>query len=184
MQNDLAEAPQQAYQDIYDNTNGMLDDLANFWHHSAAHFSKNKAVIGYEIMNEPFAGNAYADPTLLLPGVAGRKNLARMNAAVAKAVRAVDRDHMLFFEPVTWGMVFDGKIAGSGFSEVPGGDEYMNRSTFSYHYYCSTFASKWESKPMMQRAICDKAVGPLVFEAVSGDLKRFGGAQLMTDCTD
>jgi hypothetical protein len=36
---------------------------------------------------EPFAGNFYADPTLLLPGVAGKKNLERMYAATSAAIR-------------------------------------------------------------------------------------------------
>ena len=31
MTNTLAEAAGQAYQDLYDNRNGMLDDLRNFW---------------------------------------------------------------------------------------------------------------------------------------------------------
>ena len=67
-----------------------------------------------EIINEPFAGNFYADPLLLVPGVAGKKNLQRMYDHVAPSIRAHDRRHMIFFEPVTWGMIFDGGIVGSG----------------------------------------------------------------------
>ena len=67
-----------------------------------------------EIINEPFAGNFYADPLLLVPGVAGKKNLQRMYDHVAPSIRAYDTNHMIFFEPVTWGMIFDGQIVGSG----------------------------------------------------------------------
>ena len=95
------------------------------------------SVIGYELINEPFAGNFYADPLVLVPGVAGRTNLQRMYDHVAPRIRAHDTRHMIFYEPVTWGMIFDGKIVGSGFSHVPGGAEWANVSAFSYHYYVS-----------------------------------------------
>lgn len=101
----------------------MLDSLVDMWKHSASQFKGNTNIIGMEIMNEPFAGDTYSDPSLFLPGVAGSKNLARMNEAVAKGIREVDEDAVIFYEPVTWGMIFDGKIAGSGFDQVPGGDE-------------------------------------------------------------
>ena len=63
---------------------------------------------------EPFAGNLYEDPTLALPGVAGKKNLQRMHDSVARRIRAADLRHNIFFEPVTWGMVLDGNVTGCG----------------------------------------------------------------------
>lgn len=56
MMNTLTEAAAHAYQDLYDNTGGMLDDLAHFWAASAQQFANVSSVIGYEIINEPFAG--------------------------------------------------------------------------------------------------------------------------------
>ena len=88
---------------------------------------------------------------------------------------------MIFYEPVTWGMLFEGKIAGSGFTQVPGGPEYRNRSCFSFHYYCASFVPDWEHKPTEQKLICDHVTGPLVMEAVKKDLKTLGGAQMMTE---
>ena len=81
-------------------------------------------------MNEPFAGNAYADPAILLPGEAGRRNLQRMYDAVGVAIRDTDPDHIQFYEPVTWGMIFDGSVTGSGLIRLPGGDP--ERAAFSY----------------------------------------------------
>ena len=51
MLNELSEAAATAFQDIYDNKNGMLDDLAAFWRYSAQQFRNEPAIIGYEIMN-------------------------------------------------------------------------------------------------------------------------------------
>ena len=181
MENTLSEAAATAYQDIYDNNHGMLDDLAAFWRYSAAQFKDVGAVIGYETMNEPFAGNFYADPTLLLPGNAGRKNLARLHEAAAGAIREHDDRHLVFYEPVTWGMLFDGKIVGSGFQQVPGGPAYRNRSVFSYHYYCATFVQNWRKHPTAQKLVCDHLTGPLVFQAVKKDLAHLGGAAMMTE---
>ena len=159
----------------------MLDDLSAFWARSAQRWRDEPAVIGYEVMNEPFAGDVFKDPLLFLPGVAGRKNLARMNDAVATAIRAHDEQHLVFYEPVTWGMVLDGKATGSGYDHVPGGPAFANRSVMSYHYYCSTFDPGYDTHPIMRKAVCDDTVGPLVFKAVDEDLAKVGGAQMMTE---
>jgi len=103
--------------------------------------------------------------------VAGKKNLQRMNDAVSAAIRAVDEKKIIFYEPVTWGMVFSGdkvEVAGSGFEHAPDGD-----SAFSFHYYCNSFGGKPE--------VCDKTVGPLVFKAVKDDVKKLGGAAMQTE---
>jgi len=78
-------------------------------------------------------------------------------------------------------MIFDGNKTGSGYDHVPGGDEFIDRSAFSFHYYCSTFSPNYNSKPRMQKAICDRTFGPLVFQAVDEDLAIFKGAAMMTE---
>ena len=52
---------------------------------------------------------------------------------LGKAIRAIDQNHMIMYEPVTWGMIFNGKIVGSGINHPPGGAQYANKSAFSYH---------------------------------------------------
>ena len=133
------------------------------------------------MINEPFAGDVYKNPLYFVPGEAGSKNLMPMYDNIAKAIREEDETHIIFFEPVTWGMVFDNKIAGSGFDHVPGGDNYRNRSSFSYHYYCSSFDPNWKDRPEWTKIICDDIMGNLIFEAVDEDLKTFGGASMLTE---
>jgi endoglycosylceramidase len=53
--NELAEASSQAYSDLYHNVRGMRDDFAAFWRATAHRFA-NSSILGYEIINEPFAG--------------------------------------------------------------------------------------------------------------------------------
>lgn len=171
--NCLTEAAGQAYQDLYDNTNGMLDDFIQFWSKSSQFWTGNKNVIGYELINEPFAGDVYADPLLFLPGNAGRWNLQPTYEKVAPAIRQFDEQHLIFYEPVTWGMLLDGKIVGSGFTDVPGGQAYRNRSVLSYHYYCASFGG--------YRFLCDDILGPEMFRAVAADVAGFGGSSMLTE---
>ncbi len=39
-----------------------------FWTHVAERFADNPYVLGYEIMNEPWCGNTWQEPDLLVPG--------------------------------------------------------------------------------------------------------------------
>jgi len=65
----------------------------------------------------------------MAPGVADAMNLEPFYDVVQQGIRAVDDQHLVMFESVTWD---DVKI---GFSQVPGGDAYGNMSALSYHYY-------------------------------------------------
>ena len=197
--NELTEAAATAYQDLYDNKlgvnadgtrSGMLDDLAAFWRESAIVW-KGVSGVFFEIINEPFAGNFYRDPLILLPGNAGSKNLQRMYDAVAAEIRTVDVDRVIFYEPVTWGMIFEGKILGSGFSHVPGGSEWANASALSWHYYCDTFMPNYNKQTPAQinltRLVCDDVMKTLIFEAIALDIKTLGGAAMMSEglaCSD
>ena len=72
----------------------MLDDMANFWAHSAGVFAANPAVVGYELINEPWAGDVYKTPELFLPGVAGSRNLQPTYDRMATAIRSIDDTHV------------------------------------------------------------------------------------------
>jgi hypothetical protein len=50
-------------------------------------------------------GDIYKDPFLLLPGEAGQKDLSLLYDAIVPAIREVDSNTLIFYEPVTWGMV-------------------------------------------------------------------------------
>jgi endoglycosylceramidase len=100
MANCATEAAAQAYQDLYDNHEGMLDDMVGFWGRAAAELAATPGILGFELINEPFAGDFYKDPLIMAPGVAGRRNLQKMHDAVAAAIRKVDAAHLIFYEPV------------------------------------------------------------------------------------
>lgn len=125
----LTEATSAAFQNLYNNTDDLLDSWTAFWAKAASGFKDFHNVIGYELINEPWAGDIYSDPLLLVPGVADKKNLGPVYDVLSKAIREHDQQHCIFFEGVTW------DDFGVGFRNVPGGELYRNRSVLSYHYY-------------------------------------------------
>jgi endoglycosylceramidase len=140
-----------------------------------------------QLMNEPFAGAVLRYPDLLLPGVAGARNLQPLYDAAGAGIRSTNQKHIIFYEPVDWGMVFEGRYVarlqavcslilywrfiqllssrylGTGISAVPGGPQWANVSCLSYHYYCSSFGGS--------RSVCDDAVGPDMFHSMKDEVR-------------
>eukprot|EP00475_Leptophrys_vorax_P035095 TRINITY_DN5745_c0_g1_i1.p1 TRINITY_DN5745_c0_g1~~TRINITY_DN5745_c0_g1_i1.p1 ORF type:complete len:531 (-),score=105.03 TRINITY_DN5745_c0_g1_i1:143-1735(-) len=129
---ELTKSASYAYQSIYSNRDGLRDSFANCWKVVAAHFRHAKNIVGYNLINEPFAGDIWQNPALLVPGVADTFNLQPLYNVVARAIREVDEDTLILFEGVTWDNLW------LGFTDVPGGEDYRNRSVLSYHHYYIT----------------------------------------------
>jgi endoglycosylceramidase len=55
-----------AFDGLYKNKDGLLDKMMDFWTVVSARFAANDNVIGYDILNEPWAANLYYEPSLLL----------------------------------------------------------------------------------------------------------------------
>ena len=49
-------------------------------------------------MNEPWCGDVYVDPTLLVPGVADRRNLQPAYDVINAEIRKHDQDRIILFE--------------------------------------------------------------------------------------
>eukprot|EP01101_Sappina_pedata_P006105 TRINITY_DN2952_c0_g1_i2.p1 TRINITY_DN2952_c0_g1~~TRINITY_DN2952_c0_g1_i2.p1 ORF type:complete len:493 (-),score=126.54 TRINITY_DN2952_c0_g1_i2:52-1530(-) len=148
-----------ACQNLYDNVDGLADSWANFWGKVAQTFVAYENVLGYELMNEPWAGDAYLDPLLMIPGEADKKNLLPFYERAAKVIRQYDEETPIFFEGVTWDDVV------SGFDSVPGGPDYANRSVLSFHFYQPPNLSPWEQL----KTFSDKA-------------KKLGCGWFLTEC--
>lgn len=61
----------EAFEALYDTSEGAQGPLAawaGFWTHLAQEFRDNEAVLGYELINEPWAGDIFSHPSLLIPG--------------------------------------------------------------------------------------------------------------------
>ncbi len=79
----------------------LLDEYARGWRHVARRFHARKGVLGYDILNEPFPGSqlgACANPA----GCPTFDNgpLATMTRKATRAIRSVDRRHIVWQEPL------------------------------------------------------------------------------------
>jgi len=119
-----------AFERLYTNQDGLLDEWAAFWHAAAKAFKGNPAVLGVELINEPWAGDVCAHPTLMLPSRADGLRLQPAYDKLSEAVRAADPARLVFFAAVT----FDDFVP-VGFSHPPGGPIHNRTSVFAYHYY-------------------------------------------------
>src|SRR5689334_20250053 len=85
----LAPATIDAFRQFFVGTAGVQDDFAAAVTVVARRFAREPAVLGYEIMNEPLA-------FFLSDGDA---RLLAFHVKIARAIRAVDRRHLVAFEP-------------------------------------------------------------------------------------
>jgi endoglycosylceramidase len=51
----------------------LRDKFVRFWAAVAERWRDSQYILGYELLNEPWAGNVLLEPDLLIPGVADRK---------------------------------------------------------------------------------------------------------------
>ncbi len=98
-------------------------------------FGDRPAVLGFELINEPWAGDTVNNPKLLLPSYADKNMLQPAYDYIANKIRQVSEDVLVFFAAVTWD-----DIIPNGFTHAPGGTDADSEaasahSVFAYHYY-------------------------------------------------
>lgn len=116
---------------------GLEDSYAAAWQQIASVFAGNSAVIGYDIMNEPFAGTSWL-PTLLGSPFFGDQQLTPMYNQVAAAIRSVDPNTALIVEPANPATSEIGAILGL---PVNLGKIYDPNVILAFHDYCAGSAT-------------------------------------------
>lgn len=87
-----SDAAGSAYQALYQNKDGLRDAWASMWAYVAAAFKGQSAVLGLELINEPWAGDAERDIWLMIPGVTDKQLLQPAYDALNGVIRAADPD--------------------------------------------------------------------------------------------
>jgi endoglycosylceramidase len=124
----------------------LQDAYAAAWRHVATYFRDDNAVMGYDLLNEPFPGSQWY--SCLSPAgcpVFDKQYLAPFVTKVLKAVRSADSRHLVFYEPQ---LSFDFS-AGTSI-----GDPGDARTGFAFHAYCAAAVGAPETPPT--RAACDQ----------------------------
>jgi len=122
------------YADLYTNGRGIRDSFVAYWEHLAAEFKDEPNVLAFELMNEP--GLTYNFWSF--PGFIDSHYLQPLYDIVATAIRKIDPERVILFEPTTWSDEWPdvvGKIFESHLSHAPGGLVHASKSVYAYHYY-------------------------------------------------
>jgi endoglycosylceramidase len=119
-----------AYEALYTNKHNLTNVWGAFWAKTASVVRDLDNVLGFELINEPFAGNPYGDPLIMSPGIAESWRLQGAYDTLVQHIRQVDDKTLIFFAGTTWT-----NTHAAGFKHAPGGHQEANRSVFAYHYY-------------------------------------------------
>jgi endoglycosylceramidase len=167
-----------SWQSFYDNEQGVQDAFVKFWQVVATKFKDNKNLLGYELLNEPWAGDIYSNPDQLAPHVSDDVNLAPLYKKLHEGIRQVDNEHILFFEPTV--IITELPLetfSTTGLKQGPGGPAYNDRQVYSFHLYCILMDSHGE--PLDNRLCRDYEQEN--FKIRTLDLNKLGTAGFMTE---
>ncbi|MET8332662.1 cellulase family glycosylhydrolase [Streptosporangium canum] len=181
--------------DHFWNTTGehpeLMDHYARAWRAVADHFKDDPAVIGYDLMNEPWGGS--------VQGAAFENGpLAELYRRTIAQIRSVDQDNWIFLEPqavgVNWGLPsglprFDDPRAGEpriGLAPhvyplpLDLGEDYVGAS----REWTDTTLGWWRSNMLR---LAERQGGPVILGEFGLDTTRPGATELverMLEMTD
>lgn len=173
----LTYAVNEAFGMLWNNKNKLLDRFETYWSTVAAAFKDNKFVIGYEIMNEPWPGDLYKNPLVMVPGFTEYLNMQNAYDRISAAIRKVDPNHNICFEPATWLNNYR-----SGFTHPPGGFKYSNSSILCYHYYDSVNLNYKKTINARVRDIKRLRTGGILSEFFISGPKGPNNTKIMEEC--
>jgi len=130
-------------------------------------------VLGYELINEPWAGDIYRFPQYFSRlGEADKVNLIPFYTLLHQTVRKNDNNHLVFYEKATVDI-----FGASGFTAGPGGKPYNDRQVYSYHVYCGPNDPQGDPRNIIECAGEDF----VEYEIAANDARRLGGGGFMTE---
>jgi endoglycosylceramidase len=148
---------------------GLQDRYAAAWRHVAERFREHPYVMGYDLINEPWPGSAWQECANPEGCPTRDADLAAFNARMIAAIRQVDPDTLVFYEP--W-VLFD---FGADTNLPDTGDP---NAGFSYHVYC--LAAGGAGGGGGGYAGCEEVDG-MVFDNADEHSEKTGDALLLTE---
>ncbi|KAJ5067604.1 cellulase [Anaeramoeba ignava] len=161
------------FEKIFLNYDNARDAFFNFWNQVVETFKDSEYVIGYELINEPFFGDIYTHPSLLVSGNAEKERLMPMYKMLYEQIRVKDPSHIVLFDDIL------GQLINGGFDSGPGGFEDNDKQLYSYHIYCITKKESGEPSNLLFCNITDQIFWDLAqYERdrmkIGGILTEFG----------
>ncbi|MCF8610334.1 cellulase family glycosylhydrolase [Gordonia sp. HY285] len=128
------------YDNFWANKNGVLDQFARAWAITANRYKDQPYSMGYDLMNEPWAG--IEGMTCLIDGCPDtyRNELQPAFEKALRAVRTVDPNNIVWFEPQQFA---GGQRLDTFFTPVDG----EQNLGFSWHNYCPDVFAESQGLP-------------------------------------
>lgn len=127
--------------------------LVKLWSHIAGHYSGERVIAGYDIINEPDAKTA--------PEIAA---LNRLDREITEGVRKVDPDHIVFISGNNFGKRFD-------VLDPP----FTDNLAYTFHYYPDAATSAELRYPgNFGNFYCDRRMVELQMDVLDEFMRRYG----------
>lgn len=169
-----------AWSEVWNNTHGAIDYLGDALAALAEKVADHPAVVGIELMNEPWPGLAF--PTCFPVGcpLFDREYQAVLEQLTAR-IREVDADLPVFWEPnVTWNQMMPTHLANPPMTPPVRDDDVA----FSFHDYCiASQAATYLGMPEQLVGLCD-VQHDITWSHAEDFLERTGMPALVTEFGD
>ena len=134
----------------------------NYWDGVSKYFKDNQYVVGYDLINEPSAGNLFKNPlTLLNPD----KQLQKLYQNASDVIRKNDANKIIFFSASQMDIipVLKGYIRSTKFTETPSKGTYSKLETMVDHIYCDVILGNDWGKDEKKREQEEKTCYDFIF---------------------
>lgn len=157
----------------------LANGLKEYWATVAAYFNGTEGIIGYELFNEPWFGDIFSNPLLLLqPYKVDQEALTPMYETLHATIRKYDPYTPVFFEPVAGN---EGSLpTGCGFGSPPYAGAELDATVYAYHVYCVAAVDNGDPSNTIIEKICGMINNRQV-AAREADGARMGVATFVTE---
>lgn len=164
-ENYLKRPVSEAFDEFWNNTEGVLSDFIETWGRLSNRFSNKENLIGYEIINEPVPSLYNADINDLT--YFEEETLPKFYNETVKEIRSHDRDTAIWIQPSA--ATFNLGIP----TDLQGIEDPENNLVFSYHSYAPILGDS-KHKTIMKNAerACQSLDMPGVLTEFSGGMKK------------
>lgn len=166
----------QAWGALFNRSTGVQQLFEQHWSAVAEAFAaSSEHVLSYELVNEPFAGDVFANPLLLLdPPLSESLNLMPLYENLNAAIRQRDAQRIVMYDRMVLAPYFGD---APGFSSGPGGPASNDKQALSAHLYCIGLDAGGNIENV---TICED-VYDLTWDRILNDSHILGGGRALTE---
>ncbi|HDH97483.1 MAG TPA: hypothetical protein ENF73_07135, partial [Proteobacteria bacterium] len=181
--NYFSPAVMRAFDNFWRNKDGVQDAFIAMWQHVVEYFKDEPAVIGYDLLNEPFFGTSM--PAYCHPYGFDYQYLQPFYERLIAAIREVDSKRICFFEPnILKGGGLPSFIGRMGFDNIAFAPHYYEPSTSLFSYYDLNRARIEENMRLLEEECERMGVAWWMGEFGMFNADTTNGEQYMRDVLD